>query len=116
MSDILAQSPREEITAHIDAIQPPAPAAHTPTLAEIDAQNRAHDDARDAVSQALAGASASTATISADGLPPLPPMPDFSTLPPLPPEMAPPSPSPLDSAAPAAQPATDPSQFRIPGQ
>ncbi len=116
VSDILAQSPREEITAHIDAIQPPAPAAHTPTLAEIDAQNRAHDDARDAVSQALAGASASTATISADGLPPLPPMPDFSTLPPLPPEMAPPSPSPLDSAAPAAQPATDPSQFRIPGQ
>lgn len=117
--DVLSQAAETEVTAHIDAIQPPAPAVHTPTLAEIDAQNRAHDDARDAISQAL-GAPAPTTVTAADGLPPLPPMPDFSTLPPLPPELTPPSspsqPAPSSPAgAPAVQP-TDPSQFRIPGQ
>lgn len=122
VSDILSQSPREDITAHIDAIQPPNPVAHAPTLAEIDAQNRAHDDARDAVSQALAAAPAGgtpAPVVSADGLPPLPPMPDFSTLPPLPPEITPPTtptPAPADGVPIINQQATDPSQFRIPGQ
>jgi hypothetical protein len=118
--DVLSQAAQTEVTAHIDAIQPPMPAAHTPTLAEIDAQNRAHDDARDAISQALGAAPAPTTIASADGLPPLPPMPDFSTLPPLPPDLASPISAPQSLpnsavSAPTAQP-TDPSQFRIPGQ
>lgn len=118
VQDILSQSPQDEMAAHIDAIQPPAPITHTPTLAEIDAKNRAHADAMGAVDQALAVPSAPVQG-PADGLPPLPPMPDFSTLPPLPPELnTPAAPSALDAApaAPNAAPASDPAQFRIPGQ
>lgn len=117
VADVLSTTPSEAVTAHIDAIQPPAPVMHTPTLAEIDAQNRAHDDAREAIGQALSeGPSPVT-----NGLPPLPPMPDFSTLPPLPPDLTPPSapvqPLPDTSASsPSTPQATDPSQFRIPGQ
>ena len=122
VADILAQSPQDGITAHIDAIQPPAPTVeHVQTLAEIDAQNRAHDDARDAISQALDAPTASaSSSFSPDGLPPLPPMPDFSTLPPLPPDFAPPiapsvAASPETVTAPAED-SNDPAQFHIPGQ
>lgn len=122
VADILAQSPQDGITAHIDAIQPPAPTVeHVQTLAEIDAQNRAHIDARDAISQALDAPTApASPSLSPDGLPPLPPMPDFSTLPPLPPDFAPPvalsaSPSPETVVAPAEE-SNDPAQYHIPGQ
>ena len=118
--------------SHAAAIQPPAPNAPTPTLAEIDAQNRvAHTDARDAVSAALDGAAPQPAPEAAatdmPPLPPLPPMPDFSTLPPLPGAEQPPQVSiPDNLGAQLAPPATpvqpqpaqtgDPAQFKIPGQ
>jgi hypothetical protein len=118
--------------SHAAAIQPPAPNAPTPTLAEIDAQNRvAHTDARDAVSAALDGAAPQPAPEAAAAdmppLPPLPPMPDFSTLPPLPGAEQPPQVSiPDNLGAQLAPPATpvqpqpaqtgDPAQFKIPGQ
>lgn len=119
--DILSQQPQEELTAHIDAIQPPEPtASHAPTLAEIDAQNRARHDAVSAVNEAFGASAAPVAqSAPADGLPPLPPLPDFSTLPPLPPELTPPpAPSlPPANSTPAPEPSTgDPAQFRIPGQ
>ncbi|MEO6727574.1 MAG: hypothetical protein ABIM96_01465 [Candidatus Saccharimonas sp.] len=114
VKDILAEGSREDMTTHIDAIQPPAPVEHAPTLADIDAQARAHEEAMGAVNQAL------TNPTAADGLPPLPPMPDFSTLPPLPPDLAPPvAPSSLIVDTPVPAPtgnANDPAQFRIPGQ
>ena len=122
------------MTSHADTIQPPAPVAHPPTLAEIDAQNRSqHEDALSAVSAAyeelptpppLAPAQAAGQST----LPPLPPLPDFSTLPPLPPGMEPLPPLVQDlplgdalppasaSATPVASQPTDPTQFRIPGQ
>ena len=118
VKDILAEGSREEMTTHIDAIQPPEPVAHAPTLADIDAQARAHEDAMGAVNQAL------TTPVVSDGLPPLPPMPDFSTLPPLPPDLAPPvAPSSIATDTPPIAPASiapanpsDPAQFHIPGQ
>ncbi len=127
-------------TAHVEAIQPPAPSSPAPTLAEIDAQNRAkHDDARSAIDAALQQPMASapnpspTPTPAPDegttGLPPLPPMPDFSTLPPVPPSSAPNAPGgmptigpPQSSGMPTPRPLApapappDPAQFKIPGQ
>ena len=120
------------MTTHADTIQPPAPIAQPPTLAEIDAQNRAqHQDALSAVTAAYEELPTPppltpSQPVGQSSLPPLPPLPDFSTLPPLPPGMEPSAPllqdSPLGEALPpsnampvAAQP-TDPTQFRIPGQ
>ncbi len=124
-------------TSKADTIEPPVPNAPSPTLAEIDAQNRnAHDEARAAIDQAFGAPTASTPAPADNAaglppLPPLPPMPDFSTLPPLPGE-APVSPAPADSVSvpdtlgdvfPPAAPApeapavsNDPAQFKIPGQ
>lgn len=139
VKDIFGQPSGADVTARAEAIQPPTIATGTPTLAEIDAQNRsAHDDARAAIDAALsAGVPASdsvqTTTPQSEGastlppLPPLPPMPDFSTLPPLPGD-TPVQPattsvpdtlgsvlSPAPSEMPTPQP-NDPAQFRIPGQ
>lgn len=145
--DVLAEGNDTAQTSHAEAIQPPAPIATTePTLAEIDAQNRAPhaDDARAALDAALStqemqpasampafepapipAPAAEAAAPALPPLPPLPPMPDFSTLPPLPGEPAPVSttsvPDTLGAVlppAPAEQPAqpVDPGQFRIPGQ
>ena len=123
-------------TEHAEAIQPPAPVAQAPTLADLDIMShREHDDARAAIDAALGGAPGPAAPV-ADAvaglppLPPLPPMPDFSTLPPLPGEAPagatgtteivsvpdtlgdglPPAP------APEAPKPNDPAQFKIPGQ
>lgn len=126
--DIFAENAQTAPTDHVEAIQPPAPAATAPTLAEIDAKNRAdHTDARAAIDAALnptPETQSQPTTEAAAGLPPLPPMPDFSTLPPLPgaapvasvPDtlgdvLAPAPASPQPQAA-----AYDASQFRIPGQ
>lgn len=147
--DIFSTAPNAD---HINTIEPPKPVAPAPTLAELDAQHRAQtNDARDAISSALAAAPSpaeapalgAPATVpstetSLPPLPPLPPMPDFSTLPPLPegmnasatvaqPNMTLPPPAPLPSqpqpmapfnpnpvVAPAG--ASDPAQFKIPGQ
>lgn len=135
--DVFAEGSATGVTAHVDAIQPPAPAAPTPTLAEIDAQNRAsHAEAMDAVNQALSTPAVPESTPvpamapapGAPSLPPLPPMPDFSTLPPLPgtppaqPVSVPdilgdslPPTGPIGSG-PAQPVASDPAQFKIPGQ
>lgn len=124
------------------AIPTPQPPA-VPTLAQIDAENRAmsHDEARAAVEAAL---SASPAPAADPGLPLPPPLPDFSTLPPPPAPGAPsapqgpgqspqilgdilasdgnslppaPAPAPTLQTPPVAPPQpTDPGQFRIPGQ
>lgn len=129
--DILAEGNHTEATVHADVVQPPAPSAAAPTLAEIDAQNRAHQDTAMAAVDAAFGAPVSQAPAAqfdaaAPALPPLPPMPDFSTLPPLPsvpagtplgdvlPPLAPVGPI-GSGAAPAGVP-VDPAQFRIPGQ
>ena len=124
----------------IEEIQPPAPVAAAPTLAEIDAQNRvAHDDARNAIDAAFSSIPETQPApiqepqqpmapqMDASSLPPLPPMPplpDFSTLPPLPGDasLAPvPMPDTLGEVLPpapeqAAPQPVDPAQFRIPGQ
>jgi len=138
----------------IDPLQPPAqkepePAYTTPfvppspTLADLDEQNRApqHDEARAAIDAAFNNAPApapSGAVANPFGpapqsnLPPLPPLPDFSTLPPLPQDPGfnntPVQPGPLPPEnlgeilpqAPAPAPTNttpaDPGQFRIPGQ
>ncbi len=130
--DVLGD-PQENLSAHASMIQPPVPFTSSPTLAEIDAQNRAkHDDAMSAIQAAFEETPLPPATASptAPSLPPLPPMPDFSTLPPLPPSMSPPplatpvdSQTPFDSMTPPLTPmqplpapTNDPSQFRIPGQ
>lgn len=125
-SDALLSSAVPEPTAHIEAIQPPAPSMPAPTLAEIDAQNRAaHTDAMDAVSAALGAPMQPVAqpVSGAPALPPLPPMPDFSTLPPLPnPPTIGGAPQPFASPEPTLAPvamqplAVDPAQFKIPGQ
>ena len=137
--DIFSES-QDMGTTHAPSIQPPAPVASAPTLAEIDAQNRAkHDDAMSAVHAAFEEtpfpSSPSVAPV-APTLPPLPPMPDFTTLPPLPPSMpsaqtpmaapslVPTVPSALPGFGPlqpmpapqAPTQAGDPTQFRIPGQ
>lgn len=144
--DVLAEGNDTTPTSHAEVIQPPAPVISSePTLAEIDAQNRAaHSDARAALDEALssqeqpvaampafepapipAPAQDQEATPALPPLPPLPPMPDFSTLPPLPGEPAAASvasvPDTLGAVlppAPAEQPKqpVDPGQFRIPGQ
>ncbi|MGB2687285.1 MAG: hypothetical protein WBC12_04570 [Candidatus Saccharimonas aalborgensis] len=118
------------LTSHASMIEPPAPEASAPTLAEIDAQNRAdHEDAVNAVNFALGTemATAPAPALPSPSLPPLPPMPDFSTLPPLPP-----TPSvnfgatvpdqlgavlpPVDPAISPAPAQADPAQFKIPGR
>jgi hypothetical protein len=143
--DVLGAASNAGTTTHVAPIQPPTPVAAIPTLAEIDAQNRAHqENAMAAVDAALTGAPSprsiqspqSTlptppAPAAADPLlPPLPPLPDFSTLPPLPGDAAaptlPPFGAPVATApAPVGSPnlspvsassPTDPAQFRIPGQ
>jgi len=142
--DVLAEEGNTAPTGHADLIQPPAPVISSePTLAEIDAQNRAaHTEARAALDEALNTQEQSvpempayepapipTPTVEATPelppLPPLPPMPDFSTLPPLPGDSAPVNvtsvPDTLGAVlppAPAAQPSqpVDPAQFKIPGQ
>jgi len=145
--DVLSEGNDTAPTSHAEVIQPPVPVAHSePTLAEIDAQNRAaHSDARAALDAALSTQEQSASAMPAfepapipeptaasepaapalPPLPPLPPMPDFSTLPPLPGEPASASvasvPDTLGAVlppAPAEQPAqpVDPGQFRIPGQ
>lgn len=128
--DILSDA--ASATSHAGTIQPPAPIAAPPTLAEIDAQNRSqHEDALSAVTAAYEELptpppSTPPQPASTTSLPPLPPLPDFTTLPPLPPgmESSPPlvQDSPLGDALPPAtapvlpvQP-SDPTQFRIPGQ
>jgi len=144
--DVLSEGNDTAPTSHAEVIQPPVPIAPSePTLAEIDAQNRAaHTDARAALDAALntqeqpapgmpafepapipAPTQAQEVAPALPPLPPLPPMPDFSTLPPLPGEPVPVSmasvPDTLGAVlppAPAEQPAqpVDPGQFRIPGQ
>jgi hypothetical protein len=120
--------------------------APTPTLEELDKQNRApHEEARDAVNaafgavpftptpppEAIIDALPSQAPAPAATLPPMPPLPDFSTLPPMPQApggvgapMGALPPEKLEdmlTSAPAptapTQPVSnDPSQFKIPGQ
>lgn len=137
VADIFANAgTADDATAHADAIQPPTPDLHLPTLEELDEKNRAdHTDARAAVSAALSDDSAKTDDVAATStnlpqLPPLPPMPDFSTLPPLPGDAPsappvltvpdtlgdtlPPAPT-IDLQSEPAQP-NDPAQFKIPGQ
>lgn len=117
----------------------PAPAQQTPTLADLDAQNRAHDEVRNAINEALnnneqqaaAPAQPGDPAPANNGLPPLPPLPpmptDFSQLPPLPNAPAPqpnanddqlgallPNAAP-QTQAPQQQSPADPGQFKIPG-
>lgn len=114
--------------------QEPSPSTLPPlqtqaaTLADLDQQNRApHDEARAAVEAAFSA----PAEPQAAPAPPFPPMPDFSTLPPELPQMMPPTdfnntipglpPENLGTILPPAanttpSPATDPGQFKIPGQ
>ena len=142
VKDIFSESHQASMTAHAEAIQPPAPTPHAPTLAEIDAQNRAtdHADALGAVHEALNASPvvpetapqlpplpSPSAPVADPSLPSLPPMPDFSTLPPLPGATAvtdtPPAetlgdllpPAPVQAAAAPTEP-IDPAQFKIPGQ
>lgn len=117
VEDIFNGDPQPAPSLHASMIQPPVPATPAPTLAEIDAQNRAkHDDAMSAINAAFEETplpplepSQPTAAFSvpatptnpaSPSLPPLPPMPDFSTLPPLPPSM----PSTSFGPAPTSQP------------
>lgn len=141
VADILAEGNHTATTSHADIIQPPVPepvttAAAEPTLAEIDAKNRAaHSDARAAIDAALdiapsqPGTSVATdsglSPSSLPPLPPLPPMPDFSTLPPLPGGMLSTNVSVPDALGESFPPApieqqpvvsNDPAQFHIPGQ
>lgn len=121
---------------------PPAVDMSPPTLAEIDAQNRAHASATalNDVHAAFGGnpMPSSLPPMSQPapgGLPPLPPMPDFNSLPPLPgqapalPQFGEPNPfgtmnvqsEPLGSTLPPAVAPpipgkADPGQFHIPGQ
>lgn len=137
--DILSAGHQAAPTAYAAAIEPPAPVTTAPTLAEIDAQNRAHQESAMAdITAALSAPAAAPVPPTADPavptvdplaptpvtgvLPPLPPMPDFSTLPPLPgsPDGAtlgdalPPL-QPIGSGPSAASDPADPAQFRIPG-
>ena len=137
VADVLAEGNHTETTNHADIIQPPAPvSAAEPTLAEIDAKNRAaHTDARAAIDAALditplqqdapLAAGNGLSPSSLPPLPPLPPMPDFSTLPPLPSDMPTASISVPDALGELLPPApieqqpvasNDPAQFHIPGQ
>lgn len=141
--DVLAEGNDTAPTGHAEIIQPPAPVEHSePTLAEIDAQNRAnHSDARAALDAALStqdeqpvpaampafepapiptpAAVSDPVAPALPPLPPLPPMPDFSTLPPLPGEPAPVDvtsvPDTLGAVLPPA-PAEKPAQPVDPGQ
>jgi hypothetical protein len=130
--------PAEEDTAptvYAQPIQPPQP---TQTLADLDQQNRApHEEARAAVDAAFDTAPPASEPMSEtpQAVPPppppeMPPLPDFSTLPPPPPAPGvPASPTPSGALppdkledmlspapAPVPQQATDPGQFKIPGQ
>lgn len=127
-------------TAYAPTIQPPAP-----TLADLDEQNRPHEEARAAINAAFEAAPVMptdefTPTLTpqdfgepapAQFTPPepvLPPLPDFSTLPPLPSfddaqsaTLPPENFEDVLGPAPAPNPSTppapsDPGQFRIPGQ
>lgn len=138
----------EPAAGYAAPIQPPAPAsaAPTPTLEELDKQNRApHEEAREAINaafgavpftptpppEAIIDALPSQAPAPAATLPPMPPLPDFSTLPPmpqapggvgapmgaLPPEKLEDMLTPAPAPAAPVQPASnDPAQFKIPGQ
>lgn len=155
-SDVSLQPPTmptmagRDITPPNETVVPTDPTAHTdvqsfmsqaPTLADLDAQNRAatgevpQDDARAALDAAFASAAPASEAAGAIPLPPPPPIPtDFSGgLPPLPPSSGLP-PERLGDILAADQPAaapvfdvatpiqqtsptpTDPGQFRIPGQ
>lgn len=105
-----------------------------PTLADLDAQNRApHEDARAAVDAAFGSSLAEESLVQSETPSGLPPLPDFSTLPPLPPPpnfSQPTDTQPLGAVppeqladifkdaptTPAVPPANDPGQFKIPGQ
>jgi hypothetical protein len=127
--DPMQESPRSAFdttqfapTTPVQTIQPPV--TSSPTLADIDQQNREpHEEARAAIEAAYqAPFVPSVAPSLAPELPPLPPMPDFSTLPPVPQQadfsqepdtlgaILPPA---VDTLPPAP---TDPGQFKIPGQ
>ena len=138
VADILSQGNHTAATSHAEPIQPPTPMPDAePTLAEIDAKNRAaHTDARTAIDAALetgplqldtpSTTPSGLSPSSLPPLPPLPPMPDFSTLPPLPGDTSSPSvsvpdtlgeslsPAPIEHEQPAQS--NDPAQFHIPGQ
>lgn len=141
ISRATAVEPPEDMQTSDDLQSTQAPAADGPTLAEIDQQNRGTElqDAQAAISQALNQPDSmpidnAPQGQSSEALPPLPPMPDFSTLPPLPAMDAPTPPAPAPSnqspedilsnvleqpatpPLPPADTATDPGQFRIPGQ
>ncbi len=115
MVDALTQPAQPAPQPYVPPAQEPAPAPAA-TLADIDQQNRAHDEARAAVENAFGSvpftpAGNPAASVGAQPLggqiahdqsaeppvaaPPMPPLPDFSTLPPLPPvpDAAAPAPS-----------------------
>lgn len=105
-----------------------------PTLADLDAQNRApHEDARAAVDAAFGSPLVEESSAQSETPSGLPPLPDFSTLPPLPPPpnfSQPADTQPLGAVppeqladifkdtptTPVVPPANDPGQFKIPGQ
>lgn len=129
-----AMLPTEPSVADSPASGSMAPADKPPTLAEIEAQARAHtdqaqpssvnaiDSARAAVDAALGQSAIATQPIVTPlTLPPVdqlmappPPLPDFSSLPPLPPPLDEPLP-PVDSLPPQTD-LPQPNQFKIPGQ
>lgn len=120
------------MTTHVAPIEPPVERINSePTLAEIDAQNRApHDEARAAVEAAFGAVPYEPTPIplppqepvaapQIPQVPEMPPLPDFSTLPPPLPELPPlPPQPPVDEPQQPPQPPApaDPGQFRIPGQ
>lgn len=148
-----AESPASAVPAYVppapsDAALPPVAAptpAPTPTLADIDAQNRASDDARAAIDAAFAASGEQQSPVMSPvdmpapaqlpdaGLPLPPPVPDFSAsglppMPPMPPAAQPdrlgdifapeqPAPAaPVSLEPPINLPPADPAQYRIPGQ
>lgn len=124
----------EALTAKALDITPPNPelrpaeAAPTPTLADIDMQNRSRVEARDAIEAALNAPEVPPMPAGLPPLPelpPLPPMPtDFSQLPPLPTTPVGSAEDQLSAAlapvpnteVPSSPPSSDPGEFRIPGQ
>lgn len=131
---LVSQPADERVLPEIPGFNPPA--TEGPTLADIDAQNRGHQAALDDVHAALSGQLPQVNPAAPGDLPPLPPipqlppMPDFSTLPPVPGMPDPGAPvmgmvppiagSPLGATLPPATvsgpTASDPAQFKIPGQ
>ena len=120
-SPVINPAPAPDDASEQVTPQPPTPAQ---TLADIDATMRQpHEEARAAIDAAFDAAPATEPT--APSIPGLPPMPDFSTLPPAPPAPSIPDLPPVEGMPPAApmmdqplqQPtASDPGQFKIPGQ